>query len=267
MGKPVAERRRQEALELAKRYAEWLRQCFGARRVIPFGSLVGDSPWHSESDLDLAVEGLSSQALWEAQKQLEDMAPAWLSVDLVPLEHVYPELRERILGGQSMPEDIYAALRQRLQDELVAIERTVRGLEAGLVQAGDAPDEFALRALASYLDDFYKSCERICERVAVTLDGGLPTGERWHQRLLGQMGEAGGHNCPALFGGQLLLQLDDYRRLRHQMRHIYGYELEAERLLTLARGVASTYAQVRQAVEAFCEWLAGQSEAAATAKP
>lgn len=262
MGRTVDERRRQEALKLAGRYAEWLRQRFGARRVIPFGSVVGDGVWHSASDLDLAVEGLSGQALWQAQKELEDMAPAWLNVDLVPLERVYPELRERILGGQPMSEDVYVALRQRLQDELVGIERIVRGLEAALVQAGDAPDEFGLRALASYLDDFYKGCERICERVAVTLDGGLPGGERWHQRLLGQMGEAGGHNRPALFGGQLLLQLDDYRRLRHAMRHIYGYELEAERLLTLARQAAATYAQVRQAVEMFCEWLAGQSQAA-----
>ena len=31
-------------------------------------------------------------------------------------------------------------------------------------------------ALASYVDDFYKGCERLCERVAVALDGGLPQG-------------------------------------------------------------------------------------------
>lgn len=55
MGETVKERRRQEALELAERYAEWLRQHFGARRVIPFGSLIGAGVWHSAADLDLAV--------------------------------------------------------------------------------------------------------------------------------------------------------------------------------------------------------------------
>ena len=89
-----------------------------------------------------------------------------------------------------MPESPYLALNIRLDDELIGLERIAEGLEMALERAGEAPDEFAMRALASYVDDFYKGCERLCERVAVALDGGLPQGERWHQVLLGQMGEA-----------------------------------------------------------------------------
>lgn len=40
-----------------------------------------------------------------------------------------------------------------------------------------------------------------------------------------------------MFGGSLLLELDEYRRFRHRVRHIYGYELETARVLALARGV------------------------------
>ena len=94
--------------------------------------------------------------------------------------------------------------------------------QEALERVGDEPDEFAVRALTSYIDDFYKGCERICERVAVTLDDGLPQGDRWHQALLGQMGAVGGEGRPAVFRGPLLLELDDYRRFRHRVRHIYG---------------------------------------------
>lgn len=58
--RPELKRRRREALDAAERCAGMLTQRFGALRVIPFGSVVGDGCWHDGSDLDLAVEGLSS---------------------------------------------------------------------------------------------------------------------------------------------------------------------------------------------------------------
>ena len=50
--------RRQEALDAAKRCETLLTQEFGAKRVILFGSYLGDAFQHDTSDLDLAVEGL-----------------------------------------------------------------------------------------------------------------------------------------------------------------------------------------------------------------
>jgi predicted nucleotidyltransferase len=260
------ESRRQKALDIAEECAELLKRRFGATRVLPFGSVLGEAPWHEASDLDLAVEGLSSEALWEAEKELEAIVPSWLEVNLVPLERAYPEVRARILRGRSMPENPYLALKARLEDELVGLERIARGLDQALERAGAEPDEFATRALASYVDDFYKGCERICERVAVTLDGGLPRGERWHQVLLGLMGEPGGGGRPPLFGGLLLLELDEYRRFRHRVRHIYGYELEAERVLALARGVKPVLARVRKALEVFGQWLESQATSVSNQK-
>jgi hypothetical protein len=187
------------------------------------------------------------------------MVPPWLGVDLIPLEHAFPEVRSRILGERLMPESPYLALKSRLEDELIGLERIADGLELALERAGEAPDEFAMRALASYVDDFYKGCERLCERVAVVLDGGLPQGERWHQLLLRQMGESGDHGRPPLFGGALLLDLDEYRRFRHRVRHIYGYELEGERVLALGRGVKSLRERVMTSVADFNRWLEAQA--------
>ena len=93
--------RHQEALSIADHCAAVLRKRFGAKQVIPFGSLVGDSPWHEASDLDLAIEGLSSDVCWEAEAALEAILPPWLSVHLILLESAPAEIRERILEGET----------------------------------------------------------------------------------------------------------------------------------------------------------------------
>ena len=254
------ENRRQEALAMVARCTQLLESRYGAKRVIPFGSALQERAWHARSDLDLAVEGLTSEDLWQAEKELEAMVPPWLQVDLVPLEQVFPEVRSRILGERPMPEDPYLALKARLDDEFIGLERITQGLDLALDRTGDVLYEFATRTLASYVDDFYKGCERLCERVAVALDGGLPQGERWHQVLLGHIGELGGHGRPPLFSGSLLLELDEYRRFRHRVRHIYGYELEAERVLTLARGVKPMLERIKTSVAALNRWLESQAE-------
>ncbi|MBI1928465.1 nucleotidyltransferase domain-containing protein [Candidatus Poribacteria bacterium] len=251
--------RHQEAFAAAERCAEILRKRFGAERVILFGSLVGDSPWHGASDLDLAVEGLSLEALWKAEGALEEIVPPWLTLDLVPLERAYPEIRKRILERKQMPEEQKLALKSRLGEELAVLERINSGLADALGRTGENLDEFATRALASYVEDFYTGCERICERVAVTLDGGLPTGEHWHRELLRQMGEPGGSGRPALFGQDLSSDIDEYRRFRHRVRHIYGYELEANRVVTLARQAVPLLVRLQEAVETFCRWLEAQT--------
>lgn len=251
--------RRQEALAVADRCTQVLRNDFGAKQVILFGSVVEPGAWHEGSDLDLAVEGLSAKTLREAEKELEAISPPWLAVDLVPLEHMYPEVRAYILGEKPMPDDAYLALKTRLEDELVNLERIAQGVVMAIERAGEQPDEFSIRALASYVEDFYKGCERICERVAVTLDNGLPQGERWHQVLLGRMGEQGEKGRPVLFDGSLLLELDEYRRFRHRVRHIYGYELEAERVLTLAQDVKAVLERFKAAVATFNVWLEEQA--------
>ena len=114
--------RHQEALSIAEHCAEVLQKQFGAKQVIPFGSLVGDSPWHEASDLDIAIEGLSREACWEAEAALETIMPPWLSVHLVLLESAPAEIRARVLEGKPMDENPRAALKARLTTEIAALE-------------------------------------------------------------------------------------------------------------------------------------------------
>jgi predicted nucleotidyltransferase len=53
------EQNREQVLAAAEACMRLLRERFGARRVVLFSSLAGQGPWHAQSDVALAVEGLT----------------------------------------------------------------------------------------------------------------------------------------------------------------------------------------------------------------
>jgi predicted nucleotidyltransferase len=154
----LLEQQRQQALKIAKECAHILQQEFGATEVIVFGSLRGDAPWHWRSDLDLAVRGLSEPAIWDAYSKIEKVVPSWLRVDLVSVDDVSPQFRTRILQEKAMPQNKYLALKARLDDEIIAIERNVTTMDQILSQAATIPNIALTPALASYIADFYPEC-------------------------------------------------------------------------------------------------------------
>lgn len=102
--------RRQQAQQAAEVCARVLKEQFGAHEVYVFGSLAGQSPWHSRSDIDLAVEGLASEQYISALSALWELLPEGLELDLVTLETAPPELVARVKGEVKVPEDPKAAL-------------------------------------------------------------------------------------------------------------------------------------------------------------
>jgi predicted nucleotidyltransferase len=215
-----AQQRREVALVVAEKCSQILKKNFKATEVIVFGSLRGDTPWHNRSDLDLAVRGLPKETLLEAYRQLQAQVPSWLSVDLVDIERVDERVRDRILQTTPMPENMYLALKVRLDDEIAAMEQTISTLNLVLAQAKTVPDIIIIPALASYIEDFYSGCERLAERIVVSLGEGLPKGENWRYKLLSAMGETSSKGRPALWDPSLMLELDAYRRFRHRVRHL-----------------------------------------------
>lgn len=250
--------RKEIALSVAKECIQLLKENYAAKEVILFGSLAGDSPWHWASDIDLAVVGISNAQWWKAYGELESLCPGWLKVDLVQLENASPQLRCRILKEKPMPNNIYLALKTRIEDEMIRIDQTWAVVETVLAQAGTVGEIFMTPTLASYVSDLYAGFERISERVAVTLDGGMPRGENWHQELLRQVAEAGGKNRPPLWQGSILLELDDYRKFRHLVVHRYKVDLQGDRVLELAQNMQPLLVRVRAAVTVFNEWLESQ---------
>lgn len=257
---PTLEQRRQTAMDVAHTCEQMLRDRFGATEVRVFGSLAGQSPWHWDSDIDLAVAGLSFEAWLAAADAVRAIAPDWLAVDLVRLETINPAVRGRILQNMPMPDNTFLILKEHLTDELHALEQTITALTRAIQQVSSVPEDFAVRTLASYVMDVYRRCERMSERVAVTLDGGLPQGKNWHQALLRQVAEPRGETRPPLWSGPLLLDLDAYRRFRHVVHHKYGDDLHADYVLELAEMAADMMPKIREAIAQFNDWLTQQAE-------
>jgi predicted nucleotidyltransferase len=240
-----------EARRLADRCAELLREQFGARRVVLFGSTAGDAPWHSRSDLDLAVEGLRPEDYLRALNACYALLPPGLELDLIPLESAWPEIRARIEGEVKMPEDPLEALTLEIESELRNLERAVERLASFLNGVLTEPDEIQVQGSAKYLHDFYNGVERIFERIAVRLDNDLPAGPDGHTLLLQRMGQPFGSRRPAVIDRHLEVKLSEYLRFRHLFRHTYGYELEWNRVRELGAALPDILAALKTQLAAF----------------
>lgn len=247
------ELRRQQALQAAEACIALLKNRFGARRVILFGSLAGQGVWHEQSDLDLAVEGLPSADFFKAYAACSKLLPPGLELDLVPLEDVYPELRTRILGEVEMPDDPVLALKSLVNDELIALERVAQQMEELLSQAAQPPTWIELRAIATLLHEFYNGIEHIFERIVITLGEGLPRSSHWHVDLLTQVTIAQADVRPAVIDEPLRARLEEYLKFRHFFRHAYSYTLEWSRLSWQVEQMDTTLQLLRDQLQAFFE--------------
>ena len=88
-------KRRQEALELAKKASGLLKKKFGATRVVIFGSLV-DAGWFSPwSDIDLAVWGINPEVFYSAVAVVTGLSP-FFRIDLIDVNDCKPSIRKTI---------------------------------------------------------------------------------------------------------------------------------------------------------------------------
>ena len=86
--------REAQALRVADRCARILVETFGAERVYLFGSLAGHRVFGLESDIDLAVEGLSASQYFKALSAICQACDDEFAVDLVSLEDCKPHIRQ-----------------------------------------------------------------------------------------------------------------------------------------------------------------------------
>ncbi len=72
-----------------------LKSRFGVRRVVLFGSLAHAAWFNPTSDVDLAVEGLPTDAYWKAWRLAEEFITG-RPVDLIEIESAGESLRRAI---------------------------------------------------------------------------------------------------------------------------------------------------------------------------
>lgn len=122
----------------------------------------------------------------------------------------------------------------RLNRDLDAIPKLVSGLTDLLKTWNPADSEHALRACATYLEDFYTAAEKIFERITRDIDEQMPVGPRWHADLLNQVASEIPGIRPPVITEATRRDLDEFRTFRHLQRNIYGHELNWERVHRLA---------------------------------
>lgn len=83
---------RQTLLRRVRSVAILLKSQYGARRVVLFGSLAHRGWFTSDSDVDLAVEGVSSADYWRAWRAAEESIDD-RQVDLIDLADASDSLR------------------------------------------------------------------------------------------------------------------------------------------------------------------------------
>jgi len=76
------EERRAKALELAKKASFLLRERYGAKRVVVFGSLAGTKAFSAWSDIDLAAWGIAPDKFFSAVATVIGLSPDF-KIDLV----------------------------------------------------------------------------------------------------------------------------------------------------------------------------------------
>lgn len=172
------------------------------------------------------------------------------------------------------PAESSAARVRRLVAEIRADRRALRARTDevdGYVRAGvesGTPERTA--ALALGIDRSYTAVESILDRVARTLEGGSPDGADWHAELLRDAGLDIERVRPAVLTSPVLEAAHEARRFRHFLRHAYGAELDAARVLEVARVWLDARVQLEADLdrfEAFLGDLAARLEDAGDEEP
>jgi len=158
---------------------------------------------------------------------------------------------------------LYQLVAQRLQDELVDLERAVRRAERAWQAASQnqADQDMFIDSAALNLHSFYAGLERLFEYTANQLDGGLPKGEAWHRELLRQMTMDLPNVRPPVMSAKTAESLDEYRRFRHVVRNVYAEHLDPERVGDLVEKLSTVWEQLKKELLAFAEFLEGISRA------
>lgn len=154
-----------------------------------------------------------------------------------------------------MPTGKFVSLRADIQREQRNLDRLADEAQQLLADVPDQPTFRDIRAAGSILHDFYTAVERIFQRVATEVEGGLPSGLDWHTRLLLRMAAPVPDTRPLVISEPLKDNLGEYLRFRHLFRHLYGFELRWARCHELLADMPVIEGQLRHALDDFDRFL------------
>lgn len=119
------------------------------------------------------------------------------------------------------------------------------------VDVEEGPEDWQIEeTVANRLHNFYMGSEQIFRRIAKLIDGGVPSGERWHKDLLGQMKASRGARPPVI-DKEIHSDLLDFLRFRHFYREGYLVDVEWNEMSGLVEDYEEVFAAAVDAIEQF----------------
>ncbi len=159
-----------------------------------------------------------------------------------------PDISKREVSWYKLPDRVQLSEKaaSKVEFETQQIDRLLHDYGNLLESARrHAPELVERTALASVLHSFYTGVEAILTSIAKDLDGGAPSGQHSHRRLLDQM------STPSSTRGAVLTddmsrRLYDYLSFRHFYRHGYSFFLDWEKMESLVSPVEEVWAQLKK---------------------
>ncbi|MCY6491178.1 MULTISPECIES: hypothetical protein [Leptolyngbya] len=155
--------------------------------------------------------------------------------------------------------EILLDLAARIDTELCEIEPVVARAQQSWQRFQQSGDDLYVDGAALNLHGFYNGIERLFELIAAIIDRSRPQGQNWHRTLLKQMTIEIEDVRPAVISEANSALLDEYRRFRHVVRHLYAQQFDPEQIQPLIEAVPDLFSQVRAELIAFAAFLRNQS--------
>jgi hypothetical protein len=146
---------------------------------------------------------------------------------------VWPDVQEQVAVERANIDQLLAAYK-------TVIRRSSR----------DEPDFIVLSALATMLHSFYTGIENIFRRIALEIDGSIPSGYASHSELLAVMTQPTGSR-PLVISDVLRTRLSAYLSYRHVFRHAYSFQLEWDKMRDLVLQSEETWQQLQEELNQF----------------
>jgi hypothetical protein len=154
------------------------------------------------------------------------------------------------------PQERFARLGAAIRQEMARIAAIEREAEQALADFTEQiPSRRELRGCGGIIHDFYTGIERLFQKIAPELNGGLPAGGTWHREALENMTLDLPGIRPPVLSYDTARQLDELLRFRHLFRCVYGYELEWPKLRGLLERAAPAWRSVEADMRQFLAFL------------
>ena len=153
--------------------------------------------------------------------------------------------------------DDYFGIIERIRGEVIILDKIVNKSIRAWKEAGKSPmyQDLFLDSVSLNLHGFYMGLERLFEIIAKNIDKSFPSdNSNWHISLLKQM-TIQNNIRPSILSKTSYEGLNEFRKFRHIVRHIYSTSIAPEKMINMMKGFPEIWNQTNKELLAFADYL------------